>query len=72
MSDFHNATLIKIYHILFYTWKSYLKPFRRGGAVKLWEEKDDLINELINYEVFVEQPLASPGSAKLRVLTVCP
>ena len=43
-----------------------------GGAVKLWEEKDDLINELINYEVFVEQPLASPGSAKLRVLTVCP
>ena len=43
--------------------KCYLKPFGRGGAVKLWEEKADLINELIT-RLFIEQPLASPGSAK--------
>ena len=28
----------------FYNWKTYLLPFGRGGAVKLWEEKDDLMN----------------------------
>ena len=42
--------------------KLYLKPFGRGGAVKLWEEKDDSLNELMT-RLFVEQPLASPGSA---------
>ena len=30
----------------------------RGGTVKLWEEKGDLINELFNYKVFIEQSLA--------------
>ena len=40
-----------------------LKPFGRGGAVKLWEEKDRSINQSVT-EVFVEQPLSLPGSAK--------
>ena len=38
-----------------------------GGAVKLWEEKADWLTELINElitRLFVEQPLALPGSAK--------
>ena len=29
----------------FYNFKTYLKPFGRGGAVKLCGLKDDLINE---------------------------
>ena len=33
---------------LFYDWKSYLKPFGRGGAVKLWQEKADGLNQLMN------------------------
>ena len=36
--------------------------FGRGGAVKLWEEKDESINQQVT-EVFVEQPLALPKSA---------
>ena len=42
-------------------------PFGRGGLVEDWEEKDNSPNELMNYlitAVFVEQPLALPGSAK--------
>ena len=31
-----------IYKVLNH-WKSYLKPFGRGGAVMLWEEKDDSV-----------------------------
>jgi hypothetical protein len=42
--------------------KGYLKPFGRGGAVQLWEEKDELISAVT--EVFLEQPLVSPESAK--------
>ena len=48
-----------------YNWKTYLQPFGRGGAVKLWEEKDQLLNEWINQlitKLFEEQPLALPGS----------
>ena len=48
--------------MIFLSWKSYLYSFGRGGALKLWEEKDQSLNEWIT-EVFVEQPLASPGSA---------
>ena len=29
-----------VVHSLFYVWKSYLKLFGHGVAVKLWEEKD--------------------------------
>ena len=53
------------YSILY--WKSYLKPFGPGGAVKLWEEKDDRLTDLINQlitKLFIEQSLALPGSAK--------
>ena len=32
-----------------------------AGASKLWEEKDDSLNKSIT-KLFVEQPLASPGS----------
>ena len=28
--------------------KNYLKPFGRGGVVKLWKEKDDLLNLWMN------------------------
>ena len=35
-------------HSLFYDWRSYLKPFGRGGFINSWEEKDELVNELIN------------------------
>ena len=34
-----------------YDWKIYLKVFGRGGAVRLWEEKDESrFNQLIIYE----------------------
>ena len=36
----------------------------RGGNIKLWEEKADLLTELIT-KLFVEQPLALPGSANI-------
>ena len=45
-------------------WKSYLQPLGSGGAIKSWEEKDELLNELLNKsvtEVFVEQPLLFRG-----------
>ena len=32
-------------HGQFCNWKSYLKPFGLGGAVKLWEKKDDSNNQ---------------------------
>ena len=32
----------------FYNWKTWLKPFGHGGAVKLWVAKDWLINRSIN------------------------
>jgi hypothetical protein len=35
---------------LFYNWRSYLKPFGRGGVVKLWEEKADSLTHLINHK----------------------
>ena len=40
--------------------------FGRGGAIKLWEEKPDSMNERMNQlmtRLFIEQPLASPRSA---------
>ena len=37
-----------LWHILFYNWKSSLKPSRRGGAVKLWEEKNEQISKSMN------------------------
>ena len=52
-----------VWHSLVYDWKSYLKPFGRGSFVKSGEEKDELVNEWVT-KVFVEQPLASHGSAK--------
>ena len=52
-----------LWHSLFHNWKSYIYPFGRGGAVNMLEEKDRSLTEWIT-EVFVEQPLASPGSAK--------
>ena len=36
-----------LWHSLFYNGKGYLKPFGRGGAVKLWEEKAHSMNEWI-------------------------
>ena len=50
-------------------WKSYLKPFGRGSAVKLWEEKDHWFNEWM-IKLFVEQSLASPGSPKYEKIVV--
>ena len=38
----------------------------RGGGLKLWEEKNDSINEGIDElltKLFVEQPLVLPGSS---------
>ena len=49
-------------HSLFYNSKICLQPFGRDGAGKLGEVKADTLNETMN--VFVEQPLSSPGSAK--------
>ena len=49
--------------LFFYDWKLHLPPLGRGGAVKIFSQT---ITELINLfmtKVFVEQPLASPGSA---------
>ena len=46
-------------HSLFYDWKPHLKKCGRGGAIKPWEEKGDLMITT----VFVEQLLASPRSA---------
>ena len=43
-------------------WKHLLQPFGRGGAEKPFEE-EHLIAERMT-TVFVEQPLALPGSAK--------
>ena len=51
--------------MLFYDWKPHLLPFGRDGALKPKDHKGsltDLINLLIK-TVFVEQHLASPGSA---------
>ena len=53
-------------HSLFYKWKRYLQQYGRGGAVKSREEKGQQIYRLIIQsvtELFVEQPMASPGSA---------
>ena len=41
-----------------YDWKHHIKRFGLGGAFKPGEEEEDSI-------VFVEQPQASPGSAKI-------
>ena len=42
-------------------------PFGSGSAIKLWEEKDDIINqsinELINYNGNFRAALGSSGSA---------
>ena len=46
-------------HILFYDLKHHLLPFGHGDTVKAGEGKCDSLNE----QVFVEQPLAPPGSA---------
>ena len=43
----------------------------RVGAVYLWEDKDDRLNEIIT-EVFLEQPLNSPGSANYQDVLVQP
>ena len=41
-----------------------MQPLGRGGAVQIFSKTiTELINQLIT-EVFVEQPLAPPGSAK--------
>ena len=37
-------SFLSLWHILFYNSNSYLKSFGHGGAVKLWEEKDDSLN----------------------------
>ena len=47
---------------LFYDWKSNLKPFGRGGFLGR-KRMNQLVNQSVT-EVFVEQPLALPGSAK--------
>ena len=39
------------------------KPYRLGGAIKPGKEEDDISVESLT-KLFVEQPLASPGSAK--------
>ena len=39
------------------------KPYRLGGAIKPGEEEGDISGESLT-TVFVEQPLALPGSAK--------
>ena len=38
------------------------EPFGDGGAVKLWEEKADLVTDWINYEAVFR---AAPGLARL-------
>ena len=44
---------------LFYDWKHHLQPLGRGGTVKIFSQTMiDLMTE-----VFVEQPLVSPGFA---------
>ena len=50
-------------HSLLYDWKHHLKPFGLGGAVKPEEEEDQRLIESIT-TLFVERPLALPGSAK--------
>ena len=53
-------------HSKCYVWKHYLLPFGHGGPIKLWLPKGHLlsyrIHDCIKME-FLEQPLASPGSA---------
>ena len=44
------------------TKKHQLQPLVHGGAVQTFFLKNQFMNELIT-EVFVEQPLISPGSA---------
>ena len=53
-------------HSLFYDWFHNFSPFGLGGAVKARKERCYLPNKLINLwtALFVEQHLASPGSAK--------
>ena len=51
------------YHSLFDAWKHHLQPLGRGGAIKIFGGKGWL-NQSVNHGGFVEQPLASPRSAK--------
>ena len=53
-----------------YDWLHNFQPFWLGGAVKPWEEENELVNESTNYSMatlFVELPLALPASAKQSV-----
>ena len=55
---------LPIVHRVYYSWINYLQLFRCGNTLKLWEEKDESLDQL-NTEVFLQQPLASPGSENL-------
>ena len=53
--------VLNLYDLAYFmTGKSYLKPFDRINFVRSGE-----VNHLLT-EVFVEQPLASPGSANYK------
>ena len=56
----------KYQYSLCHDWKHHFQPFGRDGAVKIFYLKDESINQSVNElitEMFVEQPLALPGSA---------
>ena len=63
-----HATLIKttLKHSISYDWKYHLQPLGCGGAIEIFSQT---ITEWMT-EVFVEQPLASPGSGTLKDLKV--
>ena len=50
--------------------KHHLQSLGRGGAVKIFSQRiSESVNELIT-EVFVKQPLDSPGSANVLIICV--
>ena len=51
-----------LWQSLFYNRRSYLKPFGRGGVVKLWEEKADSLTHLINHKAVCKE---APGFARV-------
>ena len=52
-------------HSLFENCLHYILPFRLGGPVKVAEEEEDLLSDLIT-TVFVDQLLALPGTVQYR------
>ena len=52
---------------LFYNCSYHLLPFRRSGPVNMAEEEEHKRNQQItNTKVFVEQPMASPGTSNYQ------